>query len=176
MHFCRYLLKTEQYAVIFLFRHKSLEPFWRHFSSDELFSHLDVNPETNQVTGIEKIISIKINYYHILVCPSFQPKLKEVISEQKKSENRLLKITFTTLSEYLFTLRELTMVLNELGSKAMLYLAAAVSDFYIPPENLAIHKIQSSEPLRLHFELVPKVLRPLVKFWVPDAFVISFKV
>ncbi|KAI2810037.1 hypothetical protein RDWZM_002880 [Blomia tropicalis] len=154
-----YLLKTEQYAVIFLFRHKSLEPFWRHFSSDELFSHLDVNPETNQVT----------------VCPSFQPKLKEVISEQKKSENRLLKITFTTLSEYLFTLRELTMVLNELGSKAMLYLAAAVSDFYIPPENLAIHKIQSSEPLRLHFELVPKVLRPLVKFWVPDAFVISFK-
>lgn len=40
----------------------------------------------------------------------------------------------------------------------------------------AVHKIQSSEPLRLHFELVPKVLRPLVKFWVPDAFVISFKV
>lgn len=39
-----------------------------------------------------------------------------------------------------------------------------------------MHKIQSSEPLRLHFELVPKVLRPLVKFWIPDAFVISFKV
>ena len=38
------------------------------------------------------------------------------------------------------------------------------------------HKIQSSKgPLSLHLELVPKILRPLVKHWVPNAFVISFK-
>lgn len=29
--------------------------------------------------------------------------------------------------------------------------------------------------MSLHLELVPKILRPLVKHWVPDAFVISFK-
>lgn len=77
----------------------------------------------------------------------------------------------------------------------MLYLAAAVSDFYIPSANMVSwffshrfsgnhslyflqeeHKIQSNQgPLRLHLELVPKVLRPLVRHWCPHAFVISFK-
>lgn len=154
-----YLLQTGQYAVIFLYRSKSLEPYSRHFSPDELLNQLQWEPETDDIT----------------VSSSFKPKLREILKHKKETEDRLLKITFTTLSEYLFTLRELTLVLNEFGSNTMLYLAAAVSDFYIPPENMAIHKIQSSEPLRLHFELVPKVLRPLVKFWVPDAFVISFK-
>lgn len=68
----------------------------------------------------------------------FKPALVRVLKHKKETESRLLKITFTTLSEYLFTLRELTSVLRELGSKTMLYLAAAVSDFYIPPENLVL--------------------------------------
>lgn len=40
------------------------------------------------------------------------------------------------------------------------------------------HKIQSQgeKPLHLSLELVPKMLKPLVKDWVPDAYVISFKV
>ena len=38
------------------------------------------------------------------------------------------------------------------------------------------HKIQSNTgPLYLHLELVPKILRPLVRHWCPNAFVISFK-
>lgn len=104
-----------------------------------------------------------------------KPKLVSVLKKLEETKDRFLNITFTTLSEYLFILRELTAILKPFGSKAMLYLAAAVSDFYIPPQNLAIHKIHSNGPLRLHFEMVPKILRPLVKFWVPDAFIISFK-
>ena len=58
----------------------------------------------------------------------------------------------------------------------MLYLAAAVSDFYIPVNDMAEHKIQSSEGApKIELKLVPKILAPLVKDWVPEAFVISFK-
>ena len=154
-----YLLKTGKYAVIFLYRQMSLEPYSRHFTPDELLSQIELNDDSNE-------LSIK---------DAQQSRLKGILRDKKDHEKRLLKLTFTTLSEYLFTLRELAQILNPLGPNAMLYLAAAVSDFYIPPQNLAVHKIQSNEPLSVHFDLVPKVLRPLVKFWVPDAFVISFK-
>ena len=152
-----YLLKTGKYAVIFLYRQMSLEPYSRHFTADELLSQIELKDDE---------LNIKNDH---------QDHLKSILREKKDHEDRLLKLTFTTLSEYLFTLRELALILNPLGPNAMLYLAAAVSDFYIPPQNLAVHKIQSNEPLSVHFDLVPKVLRPLVKFWVPDAFVISFK-
>lgn len=58
----------------------------------------------------------------------------------------------------------------------MLYLAAAVADFYIPKDQMPEHKIQSSDgPLQLSLQLVPKMLEPLVKEWVPQAYVVSFK-
>lgn len=50
--------------------------------------------------------------------------------------NRLLCIDFTTLSEYLWLLRAACEALVPHGKRAMLYLAAAVSDFYIPAEKL----------------------------------------
>ncbi|XP_073459473.1 phosphopantothenate--cysteine ligase isoform X2 [Aquarana catesbeiana] len=58
----------------------------------------------------------------------------------------------------------------------MFYLAAAVSDFYIPASEMPEHKIQSSSgPLQITMKMVPKMLSPLVKDWAPKAFVISFK-
>ncbi|XP_069096876.1 phosphopantothenate--cysteine ligase isoform X2 [Pleurodeles waltl] len=58
----------------------------------------------------------------------------------------------------------------------MFYLAAAVSDFYIPASEMPEHKIQSSSgPLQITMKMVPKMLAPLVKDWAPEAFVISFK-
>ncbi|XP_040389123.1 phosphopantothenate--cysteine ligase [Cygnus olor] len=61
-------------------------------------------------------------------------------------------------------------------SSVMFYLAAAVSDFYIPASEMPEHKIQSSEgPLQITMKMVPKMLSPLVKEWAPEAFVISFK-
>jgi hypothetical protein len=58
------------------------------------------------------------------------------LKRQQKTKNNLLKITFTTLSEYLHVLREVASILQKIGINAMLYLAAAVSDFYIPPANM----------------------------------------
>ncbi|UXI17766.1 hypothetical protein NH340_JMT03709 [Sarcoptes scabiei] len=152
-----YFFDSGEYAIIFFYRHKSLEPFVRHF--DNLLYQLRYDEKSDNFD----------------VPSNIKPKLKKMLEKISDSSESLLKITFTTLSEYLYILRELTAILKQFGSKAMLYLAAAVSDFYIPPQNLAVHKIQSDSPLRLHFEMVPKILRPLVKFWVPDAFVISFK-
>ncbi|XP_012502225.1 phosphopantothenate--cysteine ligase isoform X3 [Microcebus murinus] len=58
----------------------------------------------------------------------------------------------------------------------MFYLAAAVSDFYVPVSEMPEHKIQSSGGLlQITMKMVPKMLSPLVKDWAPKAFIISFK-
>ncbi|KAM8796278.1 phosphopantothenate--cysteine ligase [Eudromia elegans] len=91
-------------------------------------------------------------------------------------EGALLALEFTGLDEYLALLRAAARALAPFGSSVMFYLAAAVSDFYIPPSEMPEHKIQSSEgPLQITMEMVPKMLSPLVKDWAPEAFVISFK-
>ena len=58
----------------------------------------------------------------------------------------------------------------------MLYLAAAVSDYFLPPERMSEHKIQSSDgALTIELQQVPKVLGVLVREWLPHAYVVSFK-
>ncbi|CAN7938666.1 unnamed protein product, partial [Ixodes hexagonus] len=93
-----------------------------------------------------------------------------------RDAGRLLAMPFTTLVDYLFVVRAAAAALTAFKRRALLYLAAAVSDFYIPGEEMPEHKIHSdSGPLQLHLKLVPKMLKPLVCFWVPEAFVVSFK-
>uniref|UniRef100_A0A7N0VBD3 DNA/pantothenate metabolism flavoprotein C-terminal domain-containing protein n=1 Tax=Kalanchoe fedtschenkoi TaxID=63787 RepID=A0A7N0VBD3_KALFE len=66
--------------------------------------------------------------------------------------------------------------LRPLGQHAMFYLAAAVSDFYVPWESMVEHKIQSgSGPLDMRLAQVPKMLPVLRSEWSPLAFCISFK-
>ena len=48
----------------------------------------------------------------------------------------LLPIEFTTLTDYLHYLQGAAQSLSACGSSAMMYLAAAVSDFYIPAADL----------------------------------------
>jgi phosphopantothenate-cysteine ligase len=95
-----------------------------------------------------------------------------------QDSNQLLHVDFITLNEYLYLLRDVS---RELGTRkaalAMWYLAAAVSDFYVPEERMLVHKIQSGAgSLLLHMEQVPKVLKPLVEQWASKGFICSFKV
>jgi phosphopantothenate-cysteine ligase len=53
-----------------------------------------------------------------------------------KDSGSLLSISFTTLTEYLWLLRAACECLAPFGPRAMLYLAAAVSDFYIPSNEM----------------------------------------
>ncbi|KAK2526696.1 hypothetical protein Q9966_010546 [Columba livia] len=106
--------------------------------------------------------------------PALLPALREY--RRATEEGALLAIEFTALEEYLALLRAAARALAPLGSSVMFYLAAAVSDFYIPASEMPEHKIQSSEgPLQITMKMVPKMLSPLVKEWAPEAFVISFK-
>jgi phosphopantothenate-cysteine ligase len=54
-----------------------------------------------------------------------------------KEANRILTVPFTTLIEYMWLLRGACMLMDTKYS--LLYLAAAVSDFYIPPNEMVCH-------------------------------------
>lgn len=148
------------YAVIFLHRHKTHRPFDRHFSSISLLDMLDND-------------SGKVRVKH-----EYEAKVLEKLAEKTKfvESGKLHLCQFTSIHDYLTLLKTCCSYLKPLGRRAVLYLAAAVSDFYIPAEDLPEHKIQSADgPINLQLQLVPKMLKPLVMDWVPEAYVISFK-
>ncbi|KAK2725693.1 phosphopantothenate--cysteine ligase-like isoform X1 [Artemia franciscana] len=154
-----YFLK-HGYAVVFMYRPKTLEPFARHFST---LSLLDTLEEKSDLICVKKeklqVVKNALTGY-----------------SKAKGENKLHYLTFTTLSDYLWLLREVSQCLSVFGKDALLYLAAAVSDFYLPTELMPVHKIESSGgPPTITLEIVPKMLKPLVNLWAPDAYVVSFK-
>ncbi|XP_018967897.1 phosphopantothenate--cysteine ligase [Cyprinus carpio] len=153
------------YAVIFLHRHRSLYPYTRLYTGVNLLDSLQLE------TGKE-------DAGQILVDQNALPNIAKVLKRYQavKAAGLLLPVEFNTLSEYLHLLKAAAQALSSIGSKAMFYLAAAVSDFYIPAYEMPEHKIQSSNgPLQISMKMVPKMLSPLVKDWAPKAFVISFK-
>ena len=107
------------------------------------------------------------------------PRSEEVarsIREFQENQARYLEIAFVTVQEYLDGLDNLVTLTSGLGSRAVFYLAAAVSDFYIPEDKMAEHKIQSRdiETLKIALEPVPKMLG-IIKERNPKAIAISFK-
>jgi len=85
-------------------------------------------------------------------------------------------LDFVTVNDYLFLLREAAQIISKMDVNAMYYLAAAVSDFFIPADKMSEHKIQSGDGLlNLSMDQVPKILKPLVNDWTPKAFIVSFK-
>lgn len=150
------------YAVIFLHRSTSLKPFERHMAGYDIFNILKKDETTNKIQ----------------VKPEHTERMGNLLElyDRVNDEKRLLMVPFISLVDYLWMLRVLCEKLNSMGTRVMLYLAAAVSDFYIPASEMSQHKIQSSEGApKLQLHLVPKMLSPLVRHWVPDAYVISFK-
>ncbi|XP_049870562.1 phosphopantothenate--cysteine ligase [Pectinophora gossypiella] len=152
------------YAVIFMHRQKSLEPFTRHFSGQKLLDMLDI-----QERGPNTSITVK---------PDSVDVLAPILLRYKAAHaaGAILHVSFTTVSEYFWLLRAACECLANLGPRAVLYLAAAVSDFYIPKDRVPTHKMQSESGapvIQLH--LVPKMLAPLCSLWVPEAYVVSFK-
>ncbi|KAE8160804.1 DNA/pantothenate metabolism flavo protein [Aspergillus tamarii] len=128
------------YAVIFLHRQFSLLPYSRHYShSTNCF--LDFMDEAPPVNNAES------DHGRIVVHSEYQDQMRDVLRKYRyaKKHNRLLLLPFTTVSEYLFELRSLATLMKPLGPNALFYLAAAVSDFFIPSDRMSEHKIQSSE-------------------------------
>lgn len=156
------------YAVIFLHRHRSLYPYTRMFSNVNMLEALKFSGGEGASDSSGDVVVDQ------QVLPNIAKALKQY--QEMKEGKLLLPIEFSTLSDYLHLLKAAAQALSTIGSKAMFYLAAAVSDFYIPASEMPEHKIQSSNgPLQLSMNMVPKILSPLVKDWAPQAFVISFK-
>uniref|UniRef100_A0A3Q0RU92 Phosphopantothenate--cysteine ligase n=1 Tax=Amphilophus citrinellus TaxID=61819 RepID=A0A3Q0RU92_AMPCI len=157
------------YAVIFLHRHRSLYPYTRMFLTINMLDALEFQGGDGGAPG---------NAGEVVVNQQVLPNIAQVLKRyhEVKEGRLLLPIEFNTLSEYLHLLKAAAQALSTIGTKAMFYLAAAVSDFYIPASEMPEHKIQSSNgPLQLSMKMVPKILSPLVKDWAPHAFVTSFK-
>ena len=185
-----YFLETG-YAVIFLHRQFSLLPYSRHYShaTDCFLDFLHEGPngtvEANEEYG-EKMLKVLRQY------------------NSAKQKNLLLTLPFTTINDYLFVLRAVSQLMRPLGPNGLLYLAAAVSDFFVPPERMVEHKIQSttatdalagkqkeeeetfdnfdsspavprSKRLIVDLDPVPKFLKNLVDGWAPEGMIVSFK-
>lgn len=186
------------YAVIFLHRQYSLLPYSRHYShSTNCF--LDFMDEASASDSPDS------DNGPIMVRDEYQTEMRDVLRKYRyaKQNNRLLLLPFTTVSEYMFELRSMAKLMRPLGANALFYLAAAVSDFFIPRSRMAEHKIQSSElpphmqgsavedeiytgenqeqpshrkKLVVNLDPVPKFLHQLVDGWAPEgSMVVSFK-
>lgn len=120
------------YAVIFLHRQFSLLPYSRHYShaTDCFLDFLREGEDGNVVANA-----------------SHQQKMLRVLRKYNaaKSQNMLLMLPFVTITDYLHELRAVAQLMRPLGPNGLLYLAAAVSDFFVPPERMAEHKIQSTD-------------------------------
>ncbi|KAI9021674.1 DNA/pantothenate metabolism flavoprotein [Phycomyces nitens] len=152
------------YAVVFMHRQFSLQPYQRHYTQNPNKGFLDYL--VAQPDG-----SIKVD-------PQYTPSMLSVLKKYQAAINsdQLLLLDFVTLPDYLFKLQSGTRILAQLQEKAMYYLAAAVSDFFIPSQKMNEHKIQSREgALTLTLDQVPKFLKPLVSVWASKGLIVSFK-
>ena len=138
------------YAVIFLHRQFSLLPYSRHYSHSTncFLDFMDeaTTPETRTANGPNNGGGGG-QHGSIVVRSQYQDHMRDVLRMYRyaKRNNLLLLIPFTTISEYLFELRSMTKLMRPLGANGLFYLAAAVSDFFIPQDRMSEHKIQSSE-------------------------------
>ncbi|XP_069675237.1 phosphopantothenate--cysteine ligase isoform X2 [Periplaneta americana] len=152
------------YVVIFVHRLKSLEPYVRHFMGQKFLDMLEIHND-------EAETSVVVKSDHVNSVLPILTKYKSTMEAR-----HLLCIPFTTLTEYMWLLRAACECLAPFGARAVLYLAAAVSDFYIPSSQMPTHKMQSEAGApNISLQLVPKILEPLVNTWVPHAYVVSFK-
>ncbi|KAH3666048.1 hypothetical protein OGAPHI_004237 [Ogataea philodendri] len=153
------------YAVVFLHREFSLLPYSRHYSHT---TNCFLDYMTESQNG-----KVEVN-------AEFQKEMLVVLRKYRHAQknNLLLLVPFTTVHQYLFTLKLIAQELSVIGSDALFFLAAAVSDFFLPSSRVPEHKIQSQESggkLVVDLEPVPKFLSRLVDSWAPISMIVSFK-
>ncbi|KAI6116229.1 phosphopantothenate-cysteine ligase [Pisolithus sp. B1] len=168
-----YFLK-QGYAVIFMHRQFSLQPFSRNYShsTHPFLDFLEIEENSKAQQGNDQQPT------QITVKPSERVALLSVLRAYKavQAEGKLLTLTFVSVDDYLFLLREVSQAMGTLGPRAMFYLAAAVSDFFLPRQRLSEHKIQSGKgSLSIEMDQVPKILKPMVADWAVGGFTVSFK-
>lgn len=167
-------------------RQFSLQPFSRHYSHT-----------THPFLDFLEFGSSESNSSDITVTSTERAQLQRVLADYKEvhKSDTLLTLTFVTVNDYLWLLRAISKELAVAGRHALFYLAAAVSDFFLPRQKMVSskdtklmisylitllqseHKIQSGKgSLHIEMDQVPKILKPLVDEWTREGFIVSFKV
>jgi phosphopantothenate---cysteine ligase (ATP) len=156
------------YAVILLGRSGSAQPFLCDFqerlSMESLVNEFDLRSDDtlSLSAGLQRL---------------FTNKTRSLKTLESAKNGMYLYIPYTTLFQYLQQLKIICVSLRQCQNNAIIYLAAAVSDFYIPWQELPEHKIQSRDngALKLELQMTPKMLGVIKKEWCPEAMVVSFK-
>lgn len=134
------------YNVIFLYRENSLKPFLNHFQLKDFF-------ENNNISEYEK-------YKHLY----------------QKYKEKIHYIEYNDVEEYLELYEYISKELSVFGVNSIIFLAAAVSDFYIPKDKIVENKIQSNDSeLTIQLYPIKKEIYKIKTEWNPKAFLISFK-
>ncbi|CAF3489455.1 unnamed protein product [Rotaria socialis] len=131
---------------------------------------------------------IVLFFYRLSSTLPYQRHIKNIFEESSQSnqdvyldqyhkhQKSLLLIPFQTVADYLTGLQQLCCLLKPFGRSALIYACAAVSDYYIPDDELTEHKIPSGQnELIIRLKSVPKLLGAIKGEYAPNAFVISFK-
>ena len=162
------------YAVVFLSRRHSIQPFTKGLPSGDIVDRLTqiLTTDGGGPAGLDVRPGAGVADAAATVATAL------VVAQRAARGGTLLRVSFETLFEYLTYLRAIAGALRPLGADAALYLAAAVSDFYIPFALMATHKIQSAavaDTLTLTLTKTPKMLGALRREWAPAAFCVGFK-
>ena len=191
------------YAVVFLHREGSLRPFERRLPSVAAECAENVRSVgASSILGVMRVVgedgdarddalssatddAFRARGGRVEAVPTAAPALAPAVLRHLDAARRgaLLCVPYTSVFEYLQYLREMCSVLGAAcGRNAMVYLAAAVSDFYAPWSSLPEHKMQSRENadgsasgLVVRLEQTPKMLGRVRRTWCPEAFVVAFK-
>ena len=191
------------YAVVFLHREGSLRPFERRLPSVAAECAENVRSVgASSILGVMRVVgedgdarddalssatddAFRARGGRVEAVPTAAPALAPAVLCHLDAARRgaLLCVPYTSVFEYLQYLREMCSVLGAAcGRNAMVYLAAAVSDFYAPWSSLPEHKMQSRENadgsasgLVVRLEQTPKMLGRVRRTWCPEAFVVAFK-
>ncbi|CAF1030699.1 unnamed protein product [Rotaria sp. Silwood1] len=130
---------------------------------------------------------IVLFFYRLSSTLPYQRHIKNIFNESQSNTNyyldqyhkyrdSLLLIPFQTVTDYLNGLKQLCCLLKPFGRSVLIYACAAVSDYYIPNDELTEHKIPSGQnELIIRLKPVPKLLGSIKGEYAPDALVVSFK-
>lgn len=119
----------------------SLQPFSRHYShsTHPFLDFLDIEapPATTETEG-EGEEGATPTPSRISVTPNEHDALRDVLAAYKKVHTLglLHTLTFVTVDDYLWLLRAVSQEMAVLKRRALFYLAAAVSDFFLPRQKL----------------------------------------
>lgn len=114
-------------------RQFSLQPFSRHYSHSTHpfldFLEIEESSPKSSTSGPSSRINVR---------PSEEPHLLEVLSTYKAVQRAgtLLTLNFVTVNDYLWLLRAVSQEMSLLGRHCLYYLAAAVSDFFLPRQKM----------------------------------------